>query len=495
MQKIINKSMAKTAQKLKKQYLKEIARKNTIYMIGLACLLGGTSACEILDHEPQAEVTEDKAISDRKGAQAAVAGLYSQLQSSNYYGGNFLIMSDVSSDVAQSIGSWDFYREMDTYVIDKSNLENGNLWAGAYRAINVANNIIDQVPALTDLSEEEKNAILGQAYFVRGLAYFDLSRVYGGVPGVVGTLGVPIVTTPSRQVDNSLFPARASLLESYNQAEADLLKSLDLLPEEYIDDIAATKSQAVKGSARALLSRFYLYVNKPVQAEAYADEVIAAIKFYSLVPGFSTIFTSEFTSEAIFELKFNSADQSTINNWYFPASLGGRGDVASHDSFYAEATADPDDVRGKMFGYYASKDVYYPTRYSSTSGTNNIQIIRLGEVYLNRAEARAKNGDIEGALEDLNKIRARAGVDPITNLTGQQEVLNAIWQERKLELAFEGHSFFDLVRTGQALSVITGVSRTNGPDVNLQDPNRQVFPIPAFDIDANSNLVQNDAYK
>ncbi|RIJ33557.1 RagB/SusD family nutrient uptake outer membrane protein [Pontibacter oryzae] len=463
-------------------------------MIGLACLLGGASACDVLDHEPQAEVSEDTAISNRKGAQAALAGMYDQLQSSNYYGGNFLIMSDVSSDVAQSIGSWDFYREMDTYLIDKSNLENGNLWTRAYRAINVANNIIDQVPPLADVTEEEKKAILGQAYFVRGLAYFDLSRVYGGVPGVVGTLGVPIVTTPSRQVDDSFFPARASLADSYGQAEADLLNALDLLPEKYGDDNKLTKSQAVKGTARALLSRYYLYVNQPEQAEDYADAVIADPK-YTLSPSFANIFTSKFTSEAIFELNFNSADQSTINNWYFPSSKGGRGDVAAHSDFYAEATADPDDVRGKMFGYYEGKNVYYPTRYGNTSGIDNIQIIRLGEVYLNRAEARAKNGDLAGALEDLNKIRVRAGVDPIKDLTGKQEVLEAIWHERKLELAFEGHSFFDLVRTGQALSVITGVPRTNGPDVDLKDPNRQVFPIPAFDIDANSNLVQNDAYK
>ncbi|MCJ8165664.1 RagB/SusD family nutrient uptake outer membrane protein [Pontibacter sp. E15-1] len=493
MQTTINRSMARAARKLKNKFVREVSRKNVAYMIGLACLFGSTSACDVLDQEPQAEVSEDTAISNRKGAQAALAGMYNQLQSSNYYGGNFLIMGDVSSDIAQSIGSWDFYREMDTYLIDKSNLENGNLWTRAYSAINVANNIIDQVPPLADIPQEEQNSILGQAYFVRGLAYFDLSRVYGGVPGVIGTLGVPIVTTPSRKVDESFFPSRASLGESYGQAEADLLKALELLPENHNSD-RVTRSQAVKGAARALLSRYYLYVNKPELAESYADAVISDGK-YVLSPSFANIFTSKFTSEAIFELNFNSADQSTVNNWYFPSSKGGRGDVAAHTNFYEEATANPNDVRGKMFGYYESKNVYYPTRYGNTTGIDNIHIIRLGEVYLNRAEARAESGDIDGALEDLNKIRERAGINPIKDLTGKQEVLEAIWKERKLELAFEGHSFFDLVRTGQALSEITGVPRVNGPDVDLIDPNRQVFPIPAFDIDANSNLVQNDAYR
>lgn len=476
----------------KLQISQAIGRRLCSYAIALGLLLP-VSACEVLDQEPQAEVSEDTAISNKKGAQAALAGMYDQLQNGGYYGSNLLIMADVSSDVAQSIGSWDFYREMDTYLIDKSNLENGNLWTRAYRAINIANNILEQVPPLADMSEEEKNAVVGQAYFIRGLAYFDLSRVYGGVPGVVGELGVPLVLTPSRQVDESFFPARATLAESYGQAEADWQKALELLPEQHASDVA-TRSQAVKGTARAMLSRLYLYTNQPAEAERFAGLVIEDDK-YKLVNSFANIFSSKFTSEAIFELNFNSADQSSINNWYYPSTLGGRGDIVAHTSFYEEATADPNDVRGKMFGYYESKDAYFPTRYAKTSAIDNIQVIRLGEVYLNRAEARAKTGDTEGALEDLNMIRSRAGITPIEEVGSTDELLQLIWHERKLELAFEGHSFFDLVRTGQALEVLQEVPRTNGPNVNLTDHDRQVFPIPAFDIDANKNLVQNKAYK
>ncbi|MCX2738895.1 RagB/SusD family nutrient uptake outer membrane protein [Pontibacter anaerobius] len=481
------------AEKLKRKTAKENYTLRLAYLAGVLCLAGAMSSCEVLDQEPQAEVSEDIAISNKKGAQAALAGLYDQLQSGNYYGSNLLIMGDISSDVAQSIGTWDFYREMDTYLIDKSNLETGNFWTRAYRAINVANNIIEQVPPLADITEEEKNKIIGQAYLVRGLAYFDLTKVFGGVPGVVGTLGVPIITKPSRKVDESFFPSRASLEESYGQVESDLLTALEMLPEAHQTDLL-TRSQAVKGTARALLSRLYLYLGKPEQAITYADAIIADPK-YSLVASFANIFSSKFTTEAIFELNFNSADQSGINNWYYPSSLGGRGDIMAHTSFYEEATADPNDVRGKMFGYYQSKDVHYPTKYGKTSAIDNIQIIRLGEVYLNRAEARAKTGDVDGALADLNTIRQRAGIAPIEGLTDAQEALRAIWHERKLELAFEGHSFFDLVRTGQALNELTGIPRTNGPDVNLADPARQVFPIPAFDMDANKNLVQNEAYK
>ncbi|MBD1397017.1 RagB/SusD family nutrient uptake outer membrane protein [Pontibacter sp. JH31] len=461
--------------------------------LGLAGLLISGSACDVLEHEPQAEVSEDMAISNLKGAQAALAGMYDQLQSGEYYGRNFQIMSDVSSDQAQSIGSWDFYREMDTYLLDKGNIENGNLWTRAYRAVNIANNILDQVPKLTEVTEDQKNSILGQAYFVRALAYFDLTRMYGGVPGVVGTLGVPIVTTPSRKVDASIFPSRATLQASYDHVESDLLKSLELLPEAHASDVL-TRSQAVKSTSRALLSRFYLYVNKPERVIEFANQVIANPR-YMLVSNFPNIYASKFTSESVFELNFNNADPSGIRTWYFPSTLGGRGDIAAHTGFYEKATADPKDIRGTMFGYNPGPKVYYPTKYQKAGNIDNIHIIRIAEVYLNRAEARAKTGDIPGALSDLNMVRSRAGATPITNLSGSQAVLEAIWNERNLELAFEGHSFFDLVRTGQALKSLVAVSRTNGPPVTLQDRNRQVFPIPTFDIDANPNLVQNEAYK
>ncbi len=467
----------------------------TKYMayLGLAGLLITGSACEVLEQEPQAEVSETAAISNLKGAQAALAGMYDQLQNADYYGRNFQIMSDVSSDQAQSIGSWDFYREMDTYLLDKGNIENGNFWTRAYRAINIANNIIDQVPLLTDVQEEQKNAIMGQAYFIRALAYFDLTRMYGGVPGVVGTLGVPLVTTPSRKVDETIFPARATLQASYDQVEADLLKGLELLPEANASDVLS-RSQAVKSTARALLSRFYLYVNQPAKVIEYADPVIANPR-YALEPSFENIYASKFTSESVFELNFNNADPSGVRTWYFPASLGGRGDIAAHTEFYEKASADPNDERGLLYAYNAGPRVYYPTKYQKGGNIDNIHVIRIAEVYLNRAEARAMTNDIPGALSDLNAVRNRAKATPITDLTGMQEVLEAIWNERQLELAFEGHSFFDLVRTGKALTELTGVARTNGPAVTLQDRDRQVFPIPTFDIDSNPNLIQNEAYR
>lgn len=121
-------------------------------------------------------------------------------------------------------------------------------------------------------------------------------------------------------------------------------------------------------------------------------------------------------------------------------------------------------------------------------------MIRIAEMYLNRAEARVKTSDLAGALADLNRIHMRAGSDALT-ITGAAQLTTAIIQERKLEFAEEGHRFFDLVRTSQALAKLVQVERKNGPPITLTNPGRQVFPIPSSDINANKNMVQNDAYK
>ncbi len=454
--------------------------------------LFGSSCTKVLNQKPIVYISQDIAITNKKGAQAAVAGMYNELQDGNYYGRNFQICSDVSSDIAQSVGTWDFYREMDTYQVTSGNTEVGNVYYRPYRAINLANNVIAQVGAVGDATAAEKNAYLGQAYFIRALAAFDLNRLFGGVPGAYGTLGVPIVLTPSAGIDESSFPARPTLQAAYAQIQTDLLKSLDLMPETLGTD-ALDRSQAVKATARALLTRYYLYVNQPDSVIKYADPLINGTK-YVLQTTFSNIFDNKLTSESIFELNFTSSDQSGIRNWYFTSALGGRGDLAVHLNYYNEAIADPKDTRGKLFGYDATSKIYYLTKYQKAGNIDNIHILRIAEIYLNRAEARIKKGDLTGALADLNKVHMRAGPSALA-ITDAVALQAAVIQERKLEFAEEGHRLFDLMRTGLALTKLTALDRKNGPNVALTSAGRQVFPIPSYEVNANKNMVQNDAYK
>lgn len=460
--------------------------------IYLLIVLIAATGCDVLTQEPQTAISEDIAIRDQKSANAALNGLYSQLQSTEYYGSNIQIISDVTSDISQSVGTWDFYREMDTYVTSAGNLENRNLWAQAYATVNHANNIIADVPNIEGIPQQEKDQILGEAYFIRGLAFFDLTRTFGGVPGVAGTAGIPLVTAPSRQIDESSFPERASIEASYNQVQSDLEAAESRLTG------FTTPNRVSEAAAKALLSRFYLYTADYELAEDYASEVINDYSF-ELVENFADIFIEENTSEAIFELAFNTTDGNDIRFWYYPSSGGGRGDIALHADYAETVLARSDDERADLISFDSNVGVYYPTKYQKSGGDDNIQVLRLGEVYLNRAEARARQEtpDIPGALSDLNEIRNRAGLQDTTGtgVDDQQEVLEAIELERGIEFIEEGHRWYDLVRTDRATTVLTNIDRANSDPVSLNDAGRMVFPIPSRDMDSNDNLVQNEAYQ
>ncbi|PRY86161.1 RagB/SusD family nutrient uptake outer membrane protein [Mongoliibacter ruber] len=451
------------------------------------------NACNVLDQEPEIQISDEVAFANEKSADAALAGLYHQLQAGAYYGRNFQNICEVSSDISQSVGTWDFYRELDTYQLDASNLEVTNFYTAAYRAINQANNIIAEVPGI-EMNQTKKDGIIGQAYFVRALAVFDLNRVFGGVPGVIGDQSVVLPLTPSRAVNDDLFPSRPSLIDGYNQVEADLLNALNLLPEAGANN-TATRAKAVKSTARALLSRFYLYTRNYNEVIRLATEVIEDGK-YSLLEDYLGIYAGEFTTESIFELEFIAADQSGMRFWYFPGAQGGRGELAVHESFITDIQSDENDVRGAMFGFDPIQGVYFPTKYQKPGNIDNFHVIRIAEMYLNRAEAYAQSsGSLALAVNDLNAIKERAGVAPYSGPMTQEAVLLEIEKERKFELAFEGHSFFDLVRTERALIVLGSVERKNSSaPVSLDQPWKQILPIPRDELLSNPNMVQNPNY-
>jgi len=450
--------------------------KKLIYILSISLL---AFSCEaVFDVEPEASISDEGAITNRNSLNAALAGLYNQLQG-NYYQGELQIAADVSSDVAQSVGTWDFYREMDTYVISPDNIEVRDLWAAMYEAVNQANNIIEGVAAVEDATQEVLDQALGEAYFARGLSFFDLARLFGGVPNVYGDLGVALPLEPSR---SPVLYTRASLTETWAQIESDLTNALDLLPEE------GFPARASKAAARSLLARYYLYVQDYPQAANYASQVIDDPNF-ELVSDVVDIFKVKNTAEAIFELQFDATDDNSIRTWYIPGALGGRGDLAAHDEFY-ESIPDNDD-RKQLFAFDESSMFWYPTKHETPANADNLQIIRLAEMYLTRAEADFLNGSGD-PLADLNAVRTRAGLDPLSEITSIDDILD----ERKIELCFEGHRWFDLTRTGKALDVLSSVPRTNSPGAPamLTTPGRQVFPIPNAERNANPEMQQNPAY-
>ncbi|MCC5929073.1 MAG: RagB/SusD family nutrient uptake outer membrane protein [Cyclobacteriaceae bacterium] len=465
----------------------------TIYLISATFLL--LISCDVLDQEPRTQVSNELAFSDLRSAEVALNGLYDQIQSVQYYGGFLQNLSDISSDVTQTTGISNDNREIDTYVVTPDNTAIGNFWNRAYTAINHANNIIFEVPRITDITPAKLDVILGQAYFIRGLVYFDLSRVFGGVPGMVGIAGVPIVTLPSRGIDESSFPARSSLADSYLQIESDLLEAYKKLPESFGSDFL-DRSRVTKATVRAMLSRLYLYLKDYPKTIEFSTAVIQDNRF-SLVSDFADIFDSEFTRESIFELNFSAADPNNMRSNYFPAALGGTSVLALHNEFVAVLTTRPEDKRALIeFDPDVSRLIYYPTKYNKLGGINNMHILRMAEMYLNRAEAYAGNGMITEGLADLNVILNRAGLESI-EINTQIELALAIEKERLIEFMQEGHRWFDLMRTGRTVDVINNLTRLQSPGalLSLSNPDRQVFPIPTIEMDVNFNLVQNSAYR
>lgn len=463
--------------------------------------LFASSCNEFLTRLPETEIADNTAITNRRGTEAAIAGMYNAVQGSTGqgnntgrgYSGRFQMIGDVSADISQSVGTWDFYREMDTYAVNADNQEIREYWLGAYRSVNQANNIIAALQGsatpFPDLTEALRNRYLGEAYFVRALAFFDLTRTFGGVPNVYGEQGIPLPLEPSRGVTR---PARASLQETWARIEMDLNQARTLLANAPVD-----RTRANIAAVNALFARYHLYLRNWARAAEFATLVIADSARFRLMPTVAEIYANKNTNESILELQFNAANPSDARVWYAPGAIGGRGDLAAHDEFYRSI---PDaDARKSLFAFDNVTRFWYPTKYIKAGNIDNMHILRVAEMYLTRAEAIAKGGLMGGqdaAIADLNRVRTRARLANY-NAMSDGTVEQAIERERTLELMFEGHRFFDLARTGRALTVLASVPRTNSPSApaRLTVAGRQVMPIPNVELLNNPNLVQNSAYR
>jgi hypothetical protein len=205
---------------------------------------------------------------------------------------------------------------------------------------------------------------------------------------------------------------------------------------------------------------------------------------YQLLPNYASIFTDEETAESIFEVDFVALDRNRIAEYNFPLNLNGRREVAPSDDLISKYTAGDERLPASI-SY--SGTLPYAIKYDDLStGSDNVIVLRLAEMYLIRAEATAQqSGDIQKVKDDINTIRSRANL-AATNANTQASLLATIELERRLEFAFEGHRWFDLVRTGRALDILPTVKSVN----------QTLFPIPLSEIliNTNSGMYQNPGY-
>jgi starch-binding outer membrane protein, SusD/RagB family len=425
------------------------------------------AACDSpLDTEPTASIDSETALTTARGVELGLNGAYGGLRSGNIYGNQYMVYPDMYADNLDFTGTFQTDREVALRNIAPSNGAMTGIWASSFNVINRTNNLLDAIPTVAGLTDERRRTFRGEALFIRSLVYQDLARLFGGVP---------LVLTPSRGVGPDAEVARASQQEVYARVIQDLEEAAPLLPNTRVE------GRATRQAANALLARVYLETGQNALARDRATSVINS-GHYSLVPNFRSIWTTKHSPESIFELHFTVNTSNSLAFWYFPAPLGGRWGFSPTADLYNSFQAG-DTRRDATIGISGTQR--YGLKYHRVAnGDDNVIILRLAEMYLIRAEANARLGaDAATVRADINMVRARAGLPALdATVTGQTALLNAILQERRWELAMEGHRFFDLRRHGVATE-------------RLAIPaNRLLWPIPQAELDVNPNLVQNPGY-
>lgn len=442
--------------------------KRIIYFI---LVLGFLSGCESLlnEQKPQNSVDPSTIFKDAPGARSAIIGAYDAFQSASYYAADFLLLPDVHGGNLSHTGTFPSYAQFMNRSILTDNANVTNMWAIIYQGINRANQIIDKVPGITDpaLTQLEKDQIVGEAYFLRAFHYANLVKYWGGVP-------LKLIPSDSYDASKIILP-RASVDEVYTQILADLAQAIAKLPAN-----PSNKSRASLGAAHALKSRVHLY--KKEYAEAISSATLAS-SGYSLVGNFLDIWVVRNTSEAIWELQFNTVDTNSLSFYLLTSSTGGRNEVRPSANLASAYTTT--DARRILTTSIDSRLRYY----RAATDDDNVLLLRLGEVVLNRAEAlieRNTGTDLTDAVEFINQIRNRAGIGNYAGAVTQAALRNEVFLQRRLELALEGHYFFDLVRTGRAVTTLSSP---------VWNDNQALLPIPLREIQASGNvLTQNPGY-
>ncbi len=437
-------------------------------------LLFAFSACDVLDVEPYHSIPGEEAIESKADVESAITGTYSALQAAGYYGRNFLVAGDLPADNLAWTGTTAGYNQMDNNSILADNVIVEGIWADIYRMINRANHTIAQIPQVDELTGDEANAYTAELKFLRALAHFDLVRMFGPVP---------IRTTPATEDEGDLNVPRRPYADVFMQVHDDLDFAEAYLRTNVEQGLA---SKAAVQALRARVSLFeYAIHGQEGQLATAAAEATSVIEDYglALVP-FENLFADGHNSESIFEVDFYEQARNRLAEYFFPTSLSGRREFSPTETLYERY--DEGDVRRDL-SIAIDGDNFYAIKYDDIeTGTDNVYILRLAEMYLIRAEAHALLGEnLDQARDDVNVVSERAGLDPV-DTTDPAELLDIIHETRQLEFAFEGHRWFDLVRSGRAVEELDG----------LDDECYTLFPIPLGELLTNfhEEMYQNDCY-
>ena len=447
-------------------------QKHILAAIGGVILL---TACD-LETDPETAIPGTGVIVDETTAETVLIGGYDAAQS--FVGIQIVAFNNASDNVigfGSTGASVPLLKAAGAAAFDPTSGGGYNLY---YNAINQVNQLLADIPEIADgkFTGNSKNTKLAEGYFIRALAYFGLARTYGGVP---------IVLKPSTSGHSADGIKRSTYDETLAQVEADLDKA-----EQLFDNSLSSRARASVWAVYALKARLYLYQKQWEQAELYASKIIDNPAF-TLTSEISNWYENALSSNAIFELVFNTSDRNPIYTYYLPAALGGRMDYAPNGEL-VQLLLD-EKVGGKrsqlIARQSADSEQYVVQQYNKTDGTSSFPVLRLEEQYLIRAEARVQQGKLPQAVEDINVIRSRAGIELLkSSEQSSEKLLLILEQERRLELAFDGHRYNDIIRTGRAAEVFGTINEV------YKDSRYWVFPFPWTAISADPDLEQNPGY-
>ncbi|MEJ5145492.1 MULTISPECIES: RagB/SusD family nutrient uptake outer membrane protein [unclassified Sphingobacterium] len=435
------------------------------------------SSCEkFLEIDPRISTSDQVTINDENSAHTAVRGIYNQLQSDGYYGYTFQTIGFFSGDNIEYTGSQIVNQSLTNHSVRADLPALATAWTAIYNTINRANNVIAKVPALSvtpTFTDAVRNQLVGEAYFLRALSYFDLGRTWGGVQLVL------VPTSSSSNLENL---KRSSLADTYRQVLADLIKAEELLPN------STNRIRATRKTVWALRARYHLYREEWKEAITYASKLIDDKSNYNLLTPYSSFFADNAsgTNESILELYYTTNVVNTQAYQWQPSTKGGVGWI--RPSMGIVNLLNNKSIAGTRQSLISKVvlngvDNWFGNLYYRTNGTDPAYLIRIAELYLIRAEAYAQDNDIAKSLADLNVIRKRADIQEL-NIADKATLLLAIEQENRIEFAFENHRWYDLVRTRRAKTVL-----------GIDEDFRLLLPIPYAQILIDKNLEQNPQYK
>ena len=481
-------------------------------LIAIALLGFSFSSCsDFLEQNPQTDLSENDFYKTADDILSAVNGAYSSLQEGDIYG-NWYVFGEIPSDNTrnQLSGSVTTQNEFDQFYIDTQNSMIANFWKAAYKVINRTNTILGRIDGI-EINTELANRYKLECKFIRALMYFNLVRVYGDVPLVLKEISI----------SESYDILREPIENVYNQVIADLKEAQDL-PVSYS---TAEDGRATQGAAKALLANVYMTLHKYAEAETILAEIINSGRYSLLentpgslnIDGYKNVFSpvNHNSKEGIFEIQFlkgGYGEGSNYANNFAPensgtnvVAVGGTGgnNIPEMDIYNAYEEGDLRRDFSMSLGYYDNRKnnewvesryvcKFMDVPYQNNDASNNYPVIRYADVILMYAEALNQNGKTAEACKYLNMTRRRGfgyqttETSPVDlQTTDKAQFALMVEQERRVELAFENHRWFDLIRTGRAVEVM----RSKGFSLNETN---LICPIPQKQIDVNPKLTQND---